>query len=74
MTHIELRHLKKSWGDKVLFKEYFNENIASSADVNGKINEKDYESAIQIVHKTKSSSGNIGAKMLYEAASQFLFI
>lgn len=61
-------------GDAVLYhiilKEYYNENSAVLLDLNNKIIADNYEDAVQIVHKTKSSSGNIGANILYEASSE----
>ena len=55
---------------RMVIKEYYDENSSVSALLNEKIDNRDYKEAISIVHKIKSSSGNIGAKTLFEAASQ----
>lgn len=53
----------------MILKEYYDENVTVAASLTAKIAANDYSGAVQIVHKTKSSSGNIGAKSLYDAAS-----
>jgi CheY-like chemotaxis protein len=50
--------------------EYYKENKGTAKTLTEKIENKNYKDAAQIVHKIKSSSGNIGAKRLYEVASQ----
>ncbi len=65
---------KRIGGDPQLFymilKEYYNENSSVAVTLKEIINNKDYAEAAKIVHKIKSSSGNIGAKSLFEAASE----
>jgi len=46
--------------------EYFRENRETEEKLSLAIDEKRYADAAQIVHKVKSSSGSIGAKLLYE--------
>ena len=53
----------------MVLKEYYNENKETSLILSRAIEKKNYEEAAQIVHKLKSSSGSIGAKGLYEVAS-----
>ncbi len=55
---------------RLILQEYLNENENVSSTLNEKITQEDYAEAVQIVHKIKSSSGNIGAKSLYSAASE----
>jgi signal transduction histidine kinase/DNA-binding response OmpR family regulator len=66
--------IRRLGGDSAIYglilQEYLSENAAVSETLDDKINQKDYEGAVQIVHKIKSSSGNIGAKSLYAAASE----
>jgi two-component system, sensor histidine kinase and response regulator len=66
--------IKRIGGDaelyRMILKEYFVENNTIASVLKEKIDMKDYDEAGQIVHKIKSSSGNIGAKSLYEAASE----
>ena len=50
--------------------KYLKENINVIEELKEKISSKDYESAVNIVHKNKSSSGNIGAKKLFDIASE----
>lgn len=50
--------------------EYLKENINVVDDLNERIGNKNYADAINIVHKNKSSSGNIGAKRLFDIASE----
>ncbi|GAB6108144.1 response regulator [Fusibacter bizertensis] len=54
----------------LILKEYLKENKDVSLILNKAINENDYATAIQIVHKIKSSTGSIGAKSLHLAASE----
>ena len=49
--------------------EYYRENQNVLPILTGNIYERHYQDAIQIVHKIKSSSGNIGAKRLFTVAS-----
>lgn len=53
----------------MVLKEYYNENKDTSLILSRAIEKEDYKEAAQIVHKIKSSSGSIGAKGLYEIAS-----
>ena len=66
--------IKRIGGDAELYRmvlqEYYEENKAVSDLLKEKIEEKNYSEAAQIVHKIKSSSGNIGARSLFEAASR----
>jgi len=65
--------LRRIGGDAALYQavlhQYYQENKDVPAVMAGKINEQQYEDAIKIAHKIKSSSGSIGAKSLQEAAS-----
>lgn len=55
---------------RMILKEYYDENTGVADALKDSIDAGDYAGAVQIVHKTKSSSGNIGAKRLYETASE----
>ncbi|MFY9383568.1 MAG: response regulator, partial [Acetomicrobium sp.] len=59
-------------GNAELYQQVLNEYARENRDVVDKlkraIQEKRYEDAVQIVHKIKSSSGNIGAKPLYDVS------
>jgi signal transduction histidine kinase/CheY-like chemotaxis protein len=65
--------IKRIGGDaglyRMILQAFYNENISVAQTLKEKIDTRDFEQAIQIVHKIKSSSGNIGAKSLNEAAS-----
>lgn len=65
--------LKRIGGDMNLFrmilKEFYAENESVKESLKEKIDQKDFSGAVQIVHKIKSSSGNIGAKSLNTAAA-----
>ncbi len=50
--------------------EYYRENKDVLPLLNSSINERRYLDAIQIVHKIKGSSGNIGAKRFFKIASE----
>jgi len=67
--------LKRIGNNKELYKmilaEYLNENKDIAQDLELVMHEKNYIEAIQIVHKNKGGSGNIGAKKLYETAMAF---
>lgn len=54
--------------DKIL-RQYYNETLGVAAAVVSAIEEEDFTKASEIIHKLKSSSGNIGAKELYQVAS-----
>ena len=54
----------------IVLDEYYQENRDALDLLNSSINERHYQDAIQIVHKIKGSSGNIGAKRLYIVASE----
>ncbi len=55
----------------MILEEYCHENQNVLVDLKPMIAERNYKDAIQIVHKIKSSTGNIGAKALFESASRF---
>lgn len=67
--------IRRIGGDRAVYRlilrEYLSENKNVSEALNEKIEQEDYAGAVPIVHKIKSSSGNIGAKSLYAAASDF---
>jgi len=50
--------------------EYYRENKDVLAMLSNSINARQYQEAVQIMHKVKSSSGNIGAKRLFAIASE----
>ncbi len=52
----------------MILKEYAMENRDVAEMLRQTIASHDYEAAVQIVHKNKSGSGNVGAKKLYETA------
>ncbi len=54
----------------MVLEEYYRENQDVLEILTSSICEKHYLNAIQIVHKIKSSSGNIGAKRLFSVASE----
>jgi signal transduction histidine kinase/DNA-binding response OmpR family regulator len=64
--------LRRIGGNKELYglvlREFFNENQDVARALQASIDQNGYEEAIQIVHKIKSSSGNVGAKRLAQAA------
>ena len=61
-------------GDAQLYKrvlhEFHTENSDTAERLSQAIEEKRYADAIQIVHKIKSSSGSIGAKLLHRMAAE----
>lgn len=65
--------IKRIGGDAELYRmvlqEYYEEIKSVSDLLIEKIDGKNYSEAAQMVHKIKSSSGNIGAKSLFETAS-----
>jgi CheY-like chemotaxis protein/HPt (histidine-containing phosphotransfer) domain-containing protein len=65
--------LKHLGGNKNLYilvlKEYYSENKAVDEQLTQLIETHQYDAAIQVVHKIKSSSGSIGAKPFYSIAS-----
>jgi CheY-like chemotaxis protein/HPt (histidine-containing phosphotransfer) domain-containing protein len=67
--------IRRLGGDRAIYRlilqEYLSENENVSEALDEMIKREDYAGAAQIVHKIKSSSGNIGAKSLYTAASDF---
>jgi CheY-like chemotaxis protein/HPt (histidine-containing phosphotransfer) domain-containing protein len=67
--------IRRLGGDRAVYRlvlqEYLSENEKVSEALDEIIKREDYAGAVQIVHKIKSSSGNIGAKSLYTAASDF---
>jgi signal transduction histidine kinase/CheY-like chemotaxis protein/HPt (histidine-containing phosphotransfer) domain-containing protein len=66
--------IKRIGGDekiyRMILKGFYDENSSVMTELEEVIDAKKYPEAIQIVHKLKSSSGNIGAKSIYEAASE----
>lgn len=54
----------------MILEEYYNENQDVLKDLKPMIMQRNYRDAIQVVHKIKSSTGNIGAKALFESASK----
>jgi Signal transduction histidine kinase len=54
----------------IVLETYLKENLLTSEALNEMINSQNYQEAAQIVHKVKSSSGNIGAKSFYTIASK----
>lgn len=54
----------------MVLEEYYKENKDIPSILNDKIEKQNYEEAIKIVHKIKSSSGSIGAKSLHEVAME----
>lgn len=69
---VGIRHMG---GNEALFSsvlsEYYNENKDIHLILSSTMENHDYKEAIQIVHKIKSSSGSIGANLLYDIASKF---
>ena len=55
---------------QMILKEYSNEFKDVSADLKQAIDAQDYREAIQIVHKNKGGSGNIGAKKISVIATE----
>lgn len=66
--------IKNLGGNKEAYKEVIYEYFVENQDTNEKlaemINQKDYETAIQIVHKVKSSSSSIGSNKLYNISKR----
>ena len=54
-----------------VLKQYLNENMNITDDLEKAISEQDYIETDNIIHKLKSSSGSIGATSIYEAAIEF---
>ena len=54
----------------MILKEYLNENQDVPETLRQAIDNQNYPEAIQIVHKNKGGSGNIGAKRLYNIAAE----
>jgi CheY-like chemotaxis protein/HPt (histidine-containing phosphotransfer) domain-containing protein len=65
--------IKRIGGDRKVYRLILEAFAEENAQVTGALREKldarDYAGAVQVVHKIKSSAGNIGAKPVYEAAS-----
>lgn len=55
----------------MVLQEFYQENLDVLAAIEGVIEQEDYAQGVQIVHKIKSSSGNIGAKKLISVAVEF---
>lgn len=53
---------------QLVLKEYRQENATTCIELEQEIQNGNYEQATQIVHKAKGSSGNIGAKELYNVS------
>lgn len=66
--------IRRIGSNKELYLMVLNEYYAENKDIlemlKLSLSERRYEDAIQIVHKIKGSSGNIGAKRLYNVASE----
>lgn len=66
--------IKRIGGDEKIYRMilqgFYDENSTVITELKEKIDAKNYSDAVQIVHKIKSSSGNIGAKSVYETASE----
>lgn len=66
--------IKRIGGDYKLYLQilqaFYTENNSIATALKDKIIAGDYDAAVQIVHKIKSSSGNIGAKSLFETAAE----
>lgn len=64
--------LKSMGGDRELYRnvlnEYYLENRETMEKLDATIREGRYTDGAQIIHKVKSSSGSIGAKVLYDLA------
>ena len=54
---------------RLILKEYLNENKDVVETLKNAIDRNNYPEAVQIIHKNKSGSGNIGAKKLFVIAS-----
>lgn len=54
---------------RMILQGFYDENSTTLTILKEKLDQKNYPEAIQIVHKMKGSSGNIGAKSLYETAA-----
>jgi len=54
----------------MVLREFYHENQGVLEHLKTSIDEQRYRDSVQIVHKIKSSSGNIGAKRLIKAASE----
>lgn len=55
---------------RLILQEYYDENHATASTLQEMLQKGSHDEAVQVVHKLKSSSGNIGAKALFEAASE----
>jgi signal transduction histidine kinase/DNA-binding response OmpR family regulator len=55
---------------RMVLQEYRDENNSVALELQERMQAKDYSQAVQIVHKIKGTSGSIGAKRLFDAASQ----
>lgn len=66
--------IKRIGGDEKIYRMilqgFYDENSTVMTDLEEKIDAKNYSGAVQIVHKIKSSSGNIGAKSVFDTASE----
>ncbi len=69
----EAAGLKLLGGDRAIYREilktYRDENLETGVNLQKYLDTGDIEQAVQLVHRIKSSSGNIGAGQLFEVAS-----
>ncbi|MBI9010720.1 MAG: transporter substrate-binding domain-containing protein [Clostridiales bacterium] len=65
--------LQQMGGDEKLYKQvlavFLDENVETIQNINQSVEDKDYEKAIAIVHKIKSSAGSIGSEKVMNIAS-----
>jgi two-component system sensor histidine kinase/response regulator len=55
---------------KMILHTYCKENENITDELQRSIEDRSYDQAIQIVHRIKGSSGNVGAKQVYEVSSE----
>lgn len=80
LTAVEHPILDISYGIKILgnnegvyksiLREFYKENESVLEMLQSSLADNNYEEAFQIIHKIRGSTGNIGAKELYMAASE----
>ena len=56
---------------KLILKEFYKENLPTKEALSEAIEQRDFSAAGQIIHKIKSSAGNIGAQALMDIAVVF---
>ncbi len=66
--------LKRIGGDETVYRlilqEFENENMQFGEELQTAISAGDYQTATQMVHKIKSSAGNIGAESVHDTAAE----